>query len=131
MEEERCKLYRGFVFRHVPESISTFYFYKTAEDYILRILKNNEVADALSGVTWEVIRLIEKPACQIITQMKIDYNFIEVKDGYYFDIENKCFVKNPKLMGSPRAFVLYNCRKRPNPRPFMEGKQFSKIEIYF
>ncbi len=122
MKDEKCQLFKGYIYRHIPESTKTYYFYKSANDYILRILKNTAVADALSGQTWDIIRHLEKPACKIIKQMKIDYNFIEINDGYFFNIEQKCFEKDPPIVGSPRAFVFYNHKKRPNPTPFIEGE---------
>ena len=63
----------------------------------------------------------------MIPQLKINYNYIEVQDGYFFDIKNKSFVKNPTLSGaSPRAFVLYKYREGriPKPKPFIEGMNF-------
>ena len=71
----------------------------------------------------------EKPACKIIKQMKIDYNFIEVNDGYFFNIEKKCFEMDPPIVGSPRAFVFYNHKKRHNPTPSIEGEQGLRKDI--
>lgn len=122
MKDEKCELFKGYIYRHVPESTRTYYHYKPVEDYVMRILKNSSVADSLSGQTWDVIRHLEKPSCRIVKQMKMDYNYIEINDGFFFNIEKKCFEQNPALTGSPRAFVIYNHKKRPNPTPFMEGK---------
>ncbi|XP_066926777.1 uncharacterized protein [Clytia hemisphaerica] len=121
MKDEKCELFKGYIYRHVPESTKTYYHYKPVEDYVMRILKNSSVADSLSGQTWDVIRHLEKPSCRIVKQMKMDYNYIEINDGFFFNIEKKCFEQNPALTGSPRAFVIYNHKKRPNPTPFMEG----------
>ena len=36
-------------------------------------------------------------ACLSITEaIKIDFNFVEVSDGFYFDIEGKKFIKKPQ-----------------------------------
>lgn len=90
----------------------------------MRILKNQDVADALAGSTWDVIKLLQEPSCGMIKQLKINYNFIEVENGWFFDIENKDFVRDPALSdASPRAFVLYKYRENviPKPKPFIEG----------
>ena len=46
---------------------------------------------------------------------------------YLFDIVGKRFTKESgSLKGSPRAFIRYECSesKKPNPAPFIEGKNF-------
>ena len=67
--------------------------------------------------------LLSEPACQLLAPIKIDFNFIEVSDGFCFDIERKTFFRNPKrLKGSPRAYVRYTYHEDeiPNPKPFIE-----------
>ena len=67
--------------------------------------------------------LLSEPACQLLAPIKIDFNFIEVSDGFCFDIERKTFIRNPKrLKGSPRAYVRYTYHEDeiPNPKSFIE-----------
>ena len=61
---------------------------------------------------------------QLLEPIKIDYNFIEVSDGFGFDVEGKKFIRNPqRLKGSPRAYVRYAYHedKIPNAKSFIEG----------
>ena len=67
---------------------------------------------------------VTEPACPLLEPIKIDYNFIEVSDGFCFDIEGKKFLRNPKrLKGFPRAYVRYTYHedKIANLKPFIEG----------
>lgn len=127
MADENCKLHKGFVYKFIPESTKTYTFYKSVKDYVMRIMGNADVADVLANQAYQVTRLLSEPSCRIISQLKIDYNFIEVRDGQFFNIEKKLFEEKPEgLAGSPRAFVLYRYipGKIPKPKPFIEGTSF-------
>ena len=130
MEEENCKLHRGYIYKFIPESTSTYTCYKSVKDYAMKALGNPDVADVLANHVYEVSRLLSEESCKIIRQLVIDYNYIECSNGRFFDIKNKTFVNRPEnLAGSPRAFVLYKEKIRPNPVPFIEGKyMFQFIE---
>jgi len=43
MALQECGLYRGFVYKKIPESTKTFAFFKTVNDYVMSILDNAEV----------------------------------------------------------------------------------------
>lgn len=92
----------------------------------MRILGSPVVADVVASHTYEITRLLSEPSCRVISQLKIDYNFIEVMDGIFFNIEKKKFEENPvEVNGSPRAFVLYKKTSRvPKPKLFIEGNLF-------
>jgi len=80
MTEENCILHKGFVYKFIPESKRSFTYYKPVKDYVMKILGNPLVADVVANHAYEVTRLISEPSCRIIKQLKIDYNFIEVRD---------------------------------------------------
>jgi len=125
MEEHNCKLYRGHVYKLVPESTRTFSFYKSVNNYIMQLLGNPMVADVLAAHAYPVIRLLSEQSCRIIKQIRIDFNYIEVlPKGFFFNIRKKTFEENPKeLVNSPRAFVIYTYNATvPVPRPFTDGK---------
>ena len=55
-------------------------------------------------LTYLLTSLLSKPACRLLEPIKIDYNFIEVSDRFYLDIEEKKLIRNPRrLKESPRA----------------------------
>ncbi|XP_066917465.1 uncharacterized protein [Clytia hemisphaerica] len=105
----------------IPESKSTYYSYKSVKSFVLRMFKNPYVADGLAQSYFEVIRLLQEPDCRILPNLIVDYNYVEVKKGYYFNIREKKFENNPQLKGSLRSFVNYDHRAIPNPKPFIEG----------
>ena len=89
----------------------------------MALLKIPSIADVLASIVFSLIKLLSTPSCEIIEQLKIDYDYIEVQpEGWFFHISEKKFVRNPELDGSPRAFVLYKytgtVRK---PKEFIEG----------
>lgn len=123
MEEENCKLHQGYVYKFIPESTKTYTYYKPVKDFVMRLLGDPLVADVVANHVYEVSRLLAEKSCRVIKQLKLDYNFIEVIGGIFFNIEKKCFEEHPVLDGSPRAFVLHKRTKKvPQPKPFIEGK---------
>jgi len=51
MALQECGLYRGFVYKKIPESTKTFAFFKTVNDYVMSILDNAEVIEVHSKCT--------------------------------------------------------------------------------
>ena len=91
---------------------------------MLNLLGNFEIADTITPLITQLTSLLSEPACPLLEPIKIDYNFIEVSDGFCFDIEGKKFLRNPKrLKGFPRAYVRYTYHedKIANLKPFIEG----------
>ena len=77
----------------------------------------------------QLTTLLSEPVCRFIKPIEIEYNFIEVKDQYLFDIEGKHFSKESgSIKQSPRAFVRYKYseskKKKKNPALFIEGTDF-------
>ena len=122
MQRKNCLLYQGNVYRKIPESTCTYAFYKTPESYLMGSLSNPNVSNNVTMYVFPITKLLSNSSCRIIENIKIDFNFIEVNDGWFFDIENKTFVHDAKPKGSPRAFVMYDYTGEvPKPRPFIEG----------
>ena len=88
-----------------------------------------EVANVIAPVWGSLNQLLTDPDCQLIRQIKIDYNFIEVLPrGRCFIIEKKRLEFDPvDLEGSTRAFVLYDRAEDdiPCPKYFLEGVENS------
>ena len=124
MEDNEFGLFDGCVYKKIPEAEYTYIYCSGVKEYLLRLLANAEVADQVAPYINPITNLLSEPACRLIKPIKLDYNFIEVNDGYCFNIWEKKFIKNPKtLKGSPRAFVLYDYKDDvvPYPKPFIEG----------
>lgn len=117
-----CALHKGNVYKKIPESTKTYSFLKNVEDFLNNALKNAEFADNIAAFKEKISKLLSAPSCRIIKNIKIDFNFIECQNGWFFNIEEKIFEQNPHLKGSPRAFVLYEYTGEvPYPKPFVEG----------
>ena len=125
MNEGQYGLHEGCVYKKIKECEYTYIYCSDVKKYLMNLLGNDEVADVVTPYVSKLIGLLSEPSYRLIKPIKIDYNFIEVKDGFCFDISRKKFVRHPKtLKGSPRAYVryTYDINKKPNPEPFIEGK---------
>ena len=117
----------GRVYKKIPEATYTYIYCTSVKDYLLNLLGNVEVADLIASHVTQLTKLLSEPACRLIKPIEIDYNFIQVKDQYLFDIAGERFIKESgSLKRSPRAFIRYEYSesKKSNPAPFIEGKYF-------
>jgi len=106
----------------------TYVYCFSIKNFLLHLMEIGEIADIVTSEYTQLLRFLSKPACRLLQPLKMDFNFIEVNDGYCFNIEEKKFEKHPpKLKGSPRAFVRYNYipGEVPYPKPFVEGVENS------
>ena len=131
MKSNNYGLHDECIYKKLEECEYTYIYCTSVKNYLLNLLGNFDIADTITPHITQLTSLLSEPACQLLEPTKIDYNFIEVSDGFCFDIEGKKFIRNPKrLKGSPRAYVRYTYHedKIPNLKPFIEGmdKIFSK-----
>ena len=94
--------------------------------YLHKLLANEALRDKLVQHFQAVERHLVHPACEIISQIKFDYDLIEVSNGYCFSVKSRTFIPCPipeSMRGklSPRAFVRYDCSTPPQPEYFREG----------
>ena len=109
---ERCiklcdhALYRSDVYAK-PEN-STFAYVKImgVSSYLHKLLANEALHDKLVQHFQAVERHLLHPACEIISQIKFDYDLIEVSNGYCFSIKSRKFIPCP----IPDQCVA-NCRR--------------------
>ena len=129
MKQNGYAMYQGHVYRKLERAKFTYIFCGKVKTYLHAILANMEVANMIAPVWGSLNQLLTDPDCQLIRQIKIDYNFIEVLPrGRCFNIEKKRFEFDPvDLEGSPRAFVLYDRAENdiPCPKYFLEGVENS------
>lgn len=124
MVTQNCKIFDGNVYRLLGRSSCTYHYFSPMKSYLLGLLSNAELADNLISFIPQITSILSEPSCKMVEPLKFDFNYIEVlPKGYFFNIERKCFVKNPRdLVGSPRAFVVYKYTGVvPKPKPFIEG----------
>ena len=66
----------------------------------------------------KVIDLLADPDCEVIRPITVDYNLIEVNDGYCWFVSERRFLRNvipAEKVGllTPRAFSQYDALKVP------------------
>lgn len=85
------------------------FFFPSVKFYLLNLLRNAEVADVITPHVTRLSKLLSEPARWFIKPIETDYNFIEVKNQYFFDIAKKRFSKeNESLKGFRWAFIAIN-----------------------
>ena len=117
------------MFRKVPEGKYSFTRCCSVAEFVHDSLTIGKIADILAAQVNNIVNISSHPGCQIIRQLKFNYNLIEGKPaGVFFDIAAKEFVANPLSDNvisreSPRAFVSYTYREGhvPDPKIFSEG----------
>ena len=84
----------------------------------------------------KVIDLLADPDCEVIRPIIVDYNLIEVNDGYCWSISERRFLRNAipadkVSLVTPRAFSQYDPLKVPQPKYFREvlENSFSEADI--
>lgn len=126
MERNSYGLRNGSIYRKMSSTKYTYVFCASVEDFLLTALREPEVRESLIQHIGLLTNLLSKAACQLIRQLKIDFNFIECQPlGCCFDIQEKKFVMDPpSLVGSPRTYIKYVYHEKlvPYPIPFVEGK---------
>ena len=129
MKDLDYSLFRGKMFHKVPEGKHSFTRCCSVAEFVHASLTNRKRAEILAAQVTNIINILSHPGCQIIRQLKFNYNLIEVNPtGVCFNIAAKKFIANPisdNATGqeSPRAFVSYTYREGhvPNPKVFIEG----------
>ena len=111
-------LYRGKVYKKVGPSKYTFQHCCTVKK-VLSLLGNSE------HFKETIIKHLNKLDSEFPRQLKINYDLIEVSDGFCFSISERRFVENAirdSDVGreTPRVYVEYEHHKVPEPRYFKE-----------
>ena len=87
MRDLDYSLFRGEMFRKVPEGKYSFTRCCSVAEFVHASQTNGKIADILAAQVNNVINILSHPGCQIIRQLKFNHNLIEVKPT------RVCFVK--------------------------------------
>ena len=134
MKSGNYGLHDGCIYKKLKECEYTYIYCTSVKNYLLNLLGNFKIADIKTPHITQITSLFSEPACRLLEPIKIYFNFIEVCDGFRFDIEEKKFIRNPKrLKGSPRVYVRYTYHedKIPNPKPFIDEKRKKNQKAVF
>ena len=124
MKSNNYGIYDECIYRKLEECEHTYIYCTSVKNYLWNLLGNFKIADIITPHITQLTSLLPEPACRLLDPIKIDYNFIKVSDGFYFDTDGKKFIRKPKrLKGSSRAYVrcTYHEDKISNLKPFIEG----------
>lgn len=121
-------LYKGEVFKRNPASKFTFEHASSTKRFLSILANNDQLKDIIVNNFCKVEKFLADPDCEFFTQLKINFDLIEVSEGWCFSISERKFVQNAiKEVGkdSPRAFLQYKHTKEPDAKYFKEILQNS------
>ena len=124
MQRNHYALHKGLIFTKVPEAILTFDKYLSVDNFINECLGNVFLRGIIVPFVDQIVKRLGHPNCGYIKQIKIQWDLIEVEDGYAWSISAMKFVPlNKEFFGkiTPRKYVKLN-RNRP-----VDAKYFAEM----
>ena len=119
----RC--YRGNIVRKIAESTGTFTFRGTMKSFLHKCASNDSLKDRMVRHMSKLIPILSDPDCELLPTIIINYDLIEVSNGWFWSFSKGTFLKNaisPDMIGnvSPRAFLEYDHERPQDPKYFRE-----------
>ena len=127
MKEKGYAPHKSIIYSKVSEAKYTYIMCCTVATFLDSIVANPSFTEIVAPNLKKLEELLTRRGCQIIPQIEINYNYMEVKPfGVCFPIAYKSFILNPiseEIIGkvTPRAYVSYDSRRVPNPKPFVDS----------
>ena len=114
-------LYKGKIYKKCEGSKYTYSYKCDVKAFVNSIAANESFKSRLIRDMKRVIDLLSDSDCELIRPISVDYNLIEVNQGYCWSVEERKFLKDPipaEKVGliTPRAFRQYDPFKEPHPR---------------
>ena len=121
-------LHRGEIYGMTPGAKYAYVYLMDVETYLHKMLVSDELKESIVKHRSAIEALLYHPSCEIIEQLKFDYDLIEVMspEGTCFKITERAFINYPteeKDIGkiSPRLYVPYDSTTPPDPKYFGES----------
>ena len=114
-------LHKGDVFKKNEASMYTFEHACSIKKFLSVLANNDQLKEIIITDFNKVESILADPECKFTQQLRINYDLIEVLDGWCFSLSQRRFVQNPiKEIGKecPRAFVQYPHTKEPEAKHF-------------
>ena len=116
-------LYKGDVYVK-PRSVKFTYVLMTnVESYVNKMMVSDVIGEYLVKFCRKIIEIMSHHECELIPQIRFNWDLIEVRDGYCLSIRKRDFTECPihtidigKIF--PRAYAsYYNCKEDLDPAP--------------
>ena len=119
----RC--HRGSIFRKNPECFFTYSYRGTMKSFLHKCASNDSMKDRLVRHMSKLLPILSDPDCEVLPTIKIDYDLIEVSDGWFWSFSRGRFVQDAlskEMVGqvSPRTFLHYDHSNPQDPKFFRE-----------
>jgi len=117
--------YRGKVYKKDSRSKYSYSYKCEARAFVNTLAKNEFFKSRLIREIKKVTDLLADPYCELFAPLTIDYDLIEVINGWCWSIKRKDFVNGAirdHQIGkvSPRAFCPFDSTRDPDPKYFRE-----------
>ena len=116
-------LHKGDVFKKNEASKYTFEHACSIKKFLSVLANNDQLKEIIITNFNKLESILTDPECEFTKQLRINYDLIEVLNGWCFSLSQRRFVQNPiKEIGKecPRAFVQYPHTKEPEAKYFQE-----------
>ena len=131
-------LHRGEVYKKVASSKYTFQHCCKVKQFLSLLGNSEHFKETIVKHLNKLDSILGDPESEFPRQLRINYDLIEVSDGFCFSISERKFVENAireSEVGreTPRAYVEYKHNKAPEPRYFKEilENSLSNTEVQF
>ena len=126
-------LYRGTVYRKCEGAVYSYSYKYDVKAFVNSLAANESFKARLLRGMKKVIDLLADPDCEVIRPIIVDYNLIEVNDGYCWSVSERRFLKtaipaDKVSLVTTRAFSRYDPLKVPQPKYFREVVENSLSE---
>lgn len=116
-------LHKGEVFRKNVASMYTFEHACSIKKFLSVLANNDQLKEIIITNFNKLESILADPECEFTRQLRINYDVIEVSNGWCFSLSQRRFIQNAiEEIGneSPRAFVQYSHTKEPEAEYFKE-----------
>ena len=121
-------LYKGDIYVNPPSAKFTFVLIMNVESYINKLMISDLIGEDVVEFCRKIIEIMCHPDCELIRQIKFNWDLIEVKDGYCFSIGRSDFIECPlrvKILDTfPSELMHPIMTVRKNQPPCISNNRF-------
>ena len=88
-------LYKGDIYVKPPSAKFAYVLMIDVESYINKLMISDVIGEEIVKFAKRIIEIMCHPECEVIKQIKFNWDLIEVKDGKCFSISRRDFIECP------------------------------------